>query len=157
MPPHASKYVPRYIEGARLPHAWITLPKASSLEPPAPVDLSYVPELTAAEKGLRRFTTLDLCAADAFTLIVGSLDQWRARLDKVRASYQRSQVQIAAYSLGIDFNLAQGARGDSWLRQSGLASGGGLLVRPDQHILKPLTAESSAEDILESLKLHLGQ
>lgn len=157
MPPHASKYVPRYIRGARLPHAWISLPSSSSLKPPRPVDLSYVPELTTEEAKVRQFTTLDLCAPDAFTLIIGSLDQWRERIDKVKGSYQHSRVKVNAYSPGMDFHVVPGALGDSWILGSGLATGGGLLVRPDQHILKPLTADSTAEDMLESLKLHLGR
>ena len=157
IPPNASNYVPRYIPGARLPHAWITFPESVIIDRPPPVDVSYVSELSLDEVTQRQFTTLDLCAPDCFTFIVNSLEIWRERIQQVRTHYAQSGPKIAVYALSTDFDLVPGTRGQAWVEGAGLIGGGGLLVRPDQHIQMRLEAGTSGEEILASLKSHLGR
>jgi hypothetical protein len=124
--------------------------------PPA-VDVSYVSELSSEEIARRRFTTLDLCAPDSFTFILGSLESWDERIRQVRSRYAQSGPKVAVYALGADFELVPGPRADAWIDGAGLRNGGGLLVRPDQHILRQLQSETSAEEVLSSLESHLGK
>lgn len=134
IPPHASKYTPRFEVGARLPHAWIR-PAHSGIEP---LDVSYVDELSPEEVAARQFSTLDLCELDQFTLI-GDLEV----------------PGVKTCRAGKDF-MVIGQAGEDWLSRAGLKSGGGLLVRPDQHILMVLDVRTTVEDVQEVLKGHLG-
>lgn len=119
--------------GARLPHTWIT-PRQTHL---APVDVSYVTELSAEEARCRKYSMLDLCEPSQFTLI-GDL-----------------QVPgVKSFRLGQDFEVIQ-PEGDWWLERTGLLEGGGLLVRPDQHILMVLTAETTTQDVEKVIRGHL--
>lgn len=133
IPPHASHYQPKFTVGARLPHAWITV-KDSGLQP---VDVSYVAELSVEETQRRTYSSLDLCAPDEFTLI-GDLEV----------------SGVKTVRLGKDFDLDR-PDGDWWLDQTGLRRGGGLLVRPDQHILMVLTADTTTQDVQKVIKEHL--
>ncbi|GLI81110.1 hypothetical protein PoHVEF18_009481 [Penicillium ochrochloron] len=80
--PDASYYSPKLIPGARLPHDWISFPSqlskasetARSALPSQPIDVSYVIELDEKQIEERRWSTLDLCAPDGFTLILGAKD-----------------------------------------------------------------------------------
>ena len=156
IPPNASNYVPKYIPGARLPHAWITFGDSTAIDRPPPVDVSYVSELSSEAVAQRRFTTLDLCAPDCFTFIIGSLELWAERIQQVKSHYARWGPRIVAYALGTDFDLVSGPRGINWIEGAGLKDDGGLLVRPDQHVQMRLDARTSAEEVLSSLKSHLG-
>ena len=160
IPPNASNYVPKYIAGARLPHAWITFRNSTSSSPDRPpaVDVSYVSELSSSEIAQRQFTTLDLCAPDSFTFIVASSESWQERIQHVKSHYAQSGPRITVYTLGADFDLViPGPRGKAWIDGAGLNDGGGLLVRPDQHIQMRLESGTSAEEILASLQGHLGK
>ncbi|KAJ9610537.1 hypothetical protein H2200_005314 [Cladophialophora chaetospira] len=134
IPPHASKYAPKFQVGARLPHAWIRM-KDSILQP---VDVSYVDEFTKEDIELRRYSTLDLCDFDKFTLI-GDLEVPGVKTCRV----------------GKDFEVI-GSAGQEWLQGAGLRDGGGLLVRPDQHILMVLTKDTQVEDVKQCMRRHLG-
>ncbi|KAJ9619096.1 hypothetical protein H2204_012807 [Knufia peltigerae] len=142
IPPHASKYVPSFAVGARLPHAWIRLLRQQSSTKPnlAPVDVSYVDEFSADDIQLRQHSTLDLCDIDKFTLL-GNLD---------------SVPGVKSYRLGRDFEVV-GPGADGWLASSGLDKAGGLLVRPDQHILMVLDATNTAKDVEIVLDKYLGR
>lgn len=134
IPPHASKYTPKFEVGARLPHAWIRLP-GSSLPP---VDVSYVDEFSADDIELRRYSTLDICDLDKFTLI-GDLEV----------------PGIKTCRIGRDFDVI-GQAGQEWAKNAGLNDGGGLLLRPDQHILMVLKVDTRVEDVQACLARHLG-
>lgn len=159
LPPNASSYTPRYISGARLPHAWITLNNSAIAHHLPPVNVSYVPEFTVSDITARRYSTLDLCAVGAFTLLLHSADQgvWRERIDILRHQYDSSGLEINVYLLTVDFDVVSNARGQSWVEDARLGEGGGLLVRPDQHILLPLIASTEAAEILSVMKAHLGR
>ncbi|OAL33029.1 hypothetical protein AYO22_00114 [Fonsecaea multimorphosa] len=134
IPPHASKYTPKFEVGARLPHAWIRLPH-SRLKP---VDVSYVDEFSPADLESHRFSTLDLCDLDKFTLL-GELDVPGVKTCRV----------------GRDFEVI-GEAGQKWLAAARMDVGGGLLVRPDQHILMLLDVGTTTEEVQRRLNAHLG-
>ncbi|KAK7890763.1 hypothetical protein LTR67_007972 [Exophiala xenobiotica] len=134
IPPHASRYVPKFRVGARLPHAWIR-PVQTTL---APVDVSYVDEFSSEDISLRRYSTLDLCDFDKFTLI-GDLEV----------------PGVETCRPGRDFEVV-GPEGEEWLEAAGCRGGGGLLLRPDQHILMVLDASTTVQDVQHVMKQHLG-
>ncbi|KIW65494.1 hypothetical protein PV04_07751 [Phialophora macrospora] len=133
IPPHASKYTPKFQVGARLPHTWIRLP-CSTLKP---VDVSYVDEFSSDDVELRKYSTLDLCDFDKFTLI-GELEV----------------PGVKTCVPGKDFDVV-GEAGQQWLKAAGLQDGGGQLVRPDQHILMVVKANTKVEDVDSCLRQHL--
>lgn len=137
IPPHASKYTPKFEVGARLPHAWIR-PRRIALQA---VDVSYVDELSPEQIDARRYSTLDLCELDQFTLIGA---------DHLEVPGVRS------CRLGTDFELIRGRAGEDWLTGARLKEGGGLLIRPDQHILMVLDKTTTVKDVHEALRQHMG-
>lgn len=155
IPSHASHYSPKYIPGARLPHVWIepksTLTKFGSL-PPA-VDVSYVKQLNHEEITLRRYSSLDLCSFNAFTIIAGS-KSWRALVQELDAIPRLPEINVVV--LGEDFTLISGHRSDAWIEGCGFKAGGALLVRPDQHVLARLNASTTSDDLRKVIEQHLG-
>ncbi|KIX02969.1 uncharacterized protein Z518_06519 [Rhinocladiella mackenziei CBS 650.93] len=134
IPPHASKYTPKFEVGARLPHTWIR-PTKTTL---SAVDVSYVDELSPDEVKARQYSTLDLCELDKFTLI-GDLDV----------------PGVKTCRLHQDFEVI-GQAGQEWLTAAGLKDGGGLLIRPDQHILMVIRPDTTVESVQRVLNQHLG-
>ncbi len=126
--------MPKFKVGARLPHAWIR-PAQTTL---APVDVSYVDEFSSEDIQLRQYSTLDLCDFDKFTLI-GDLEV----------------PGVKTCRPGRDFELV-GPGGEEWLEAAGCRKGGGLLLRPDQHILMVLDASTTVQDVQRVMKQHLG-
>jgi hypothetical protein len=135
VPDNASIYVPKFVPGARLPHCWITYEDHRL----SPVDVSYVHEFTASDMAARKWSSLDLIAPDRFT-ILGPL----------------IVPGVATLCPGKDFDVL-GEHGQWWREQSGLAAGGSILVRPDQHILAVFDSSASADSVTEILGLHLGR
>lgn len=162
IPLHASQYTPKYIVGARLPHVWVNPTSAlrERLSLPQPVDVSYVHELCHEEVQLRKYSSLDLCAYDAFTLI-GGHGHWStivkglesARLWPVNM-YTLPKVNMV--QLDEDFTLLSGPNAEAWVQGCGLGIGEALLVRPDQHILARLRPDATLEQLATVLKQHLG-
>ncbi|RVX67828.1 hypothetical protein B0A52_07756 [Exophiala mesophila] len=135
IPPHASKYEAKFVVGARLPHTWIKFNEDTMLRP---VDTSYIEEFSPEERSSRRYSTLDLCDPVKFTII---------------GDFEVSGCKT--YRHGVDFE-ALGLPGNKWLHKSGLSAGGGLLLRPDQHILMLIRPGDTVQDIQSTLNDHLG-
>lgn len=95
-------------------------------------------EFSSEDIEQRRYSTLDLCDFDKFTLI-GNLEV----------------PGVKTCTLGKDFEVI-GSAGKEWLKGTGLNDGGGLLIRPDQHILMVLEKDTTAEDVELRLRQHLG-
>ncbi len=161
IPATASLYVPSYRPGARLPHAWLSNAPSSFLTQLPPIDNSYVQEFSAKSLTNKQFSTLDLCAFNAFTLIFSSdfESYWAEILAKARSHLPK----LAAFSLKVntaiwnkDFQLVPGARGNEWLIGMQLEHGAAVLVRPDQHILSCHTKDAGSEEVLDSLITFLG-
>lgn len=158
IPASASLYVPSYRAGARLPHAWLLhAPTVSHLPQLPPIDNSYVSELSALALEQKQYSTLDLCAFDAFTLIFSSAStsHWEEALTQLRSSLP-TPLQINAAVLGRDFELVPGARKNEWVMGLQLNHGAAVLVRPDQHILNCYGKETNIEEVIKGLKGHLG-
>lgn len=94
----------------------------------------------------------------AFTLILHGVDHdvWGERIEILQNHFMDSRLEINVYLLTVDFNVISSVRSQSWVQDAGLNEGGGLLVRPDQHILLPLTAKTRAEDIISAMEAHVG-
>ncbi len=125
----------------------------------SPVNVSYVPEFSSSDIAVRKYSTLDLCAVGAFTIILHAThqDAWRSRLEMLRDHYHDSGLELNVYLFKVDFDVISGARGQSWLEGARLNEGGGLLVRPDQHILLPLEAMTQANEMVSVIEAHLGR
>ncbi|EMC96067.1 hypothetical protein BAUCODRAFT_148901 [Baudoinia panamericana UAMH 10762] len=157
VPPHASQFTAKYVPGARLPHVWIW-PSASlygSLPPPA--NLAYIEELDADRRRGMQYSSLDLCAYDAFTIIASSSDDCRAAIRSAVQQLRARNVPVRAIWYDEDFTVVPGTHGQIWLATLQLSSGGAVIVRPDQHILSLLQPISSAQDIVEDILSHVGR
>ncbi|CZR64181.1 uncharacterized protein PAC_14078 [Phialocephala subalpina] len=157
-PASASLYVPSYRAGARLPHAWLLHAPTSSHLPKLPaIDNSYVSELSESALEQKQYSTLDLCAFDAFTLIFSSTFalHWEEALAQLRSSLP-TPLKVNAAVLGRDFELVPGARKSEWVMGLQLNHGAAVLVRPDQHLLNCYGKETSVEGVIKGLKGHLG-
>lgn len=152
-PSHASRYHPKFIRGARLPHAWISFPTAVAYLPipKEPVDVSYLTELSAGERNALQWSTLDLCSPDSWTLILGQPEnESNQRISHFQKHCAGINSRLNVWRLGTDFEV---------IRQPSLAtefSKRGLLIRPDQHILQEIFANTTAEEMIATLSEHLG-
>ncbi|PMD39449.1 3-propionate hydroxylase [Hyaloscypha variabilis F] len=161
VPASASLYVPSYRAGARLPHAWLTkAPSSPYLSKLPPIDCSYVKELRGSVLDQKRFSTLDLCAFDAFTLICSTshVAYWSNVLSAIPSYLPKlgTGFKINSAILGEDFEIVEGARRNEWIMGLQLAHGAAVLVRPDQHILNCYMAETKAQEVADELAAYLG-
>ncbi len=155
-PSHASKYTPQYIEGARLPHVWIApwgQPVWEIL--PQPLDLSYVSELTAKEVATKRYSSLDLCSYSAFTIIIGTMSEKKFSDNISPRSTGNVSVPINIVVLGTDFEVIPSPTSQTWLHELRLLAGGGVIVRPDQHILCIFGLEATGLELSRLIQDHL--
>ena len=121
-----------------------------------PIDSSYVSEFSEQEAKKKSWSVLDLCAYDAFTLLIDRAvaESWKAVLGGVR-EHLPEKLKINVAVLDQDFEIQAGERGSEWLKAMLLDSGGGILVRPDQHILA-LMEKAEESVMVGALKEHLG-
>lgn len=159
-PPHASRYSPKFVPGARLPHCWISFPghlspeaqvAKSSLLPQEPVDVSYVKELGADQVRACQWCTLDLCGPDSWSLIPGKEYQ-NPSIALLQKQLNVIGLSLNTWRLGVDFEIVR----QSWFADE-LVNGGGILIRPDQHILARVSTETNVEDVVEEVRKHLGE
>jgi hypothetical protein len=151
-PAHASHYTPKFVPGARLPHAWISRPDTTI----AAIDVSYVPEFSAEEVKAKTYSTLDLCDFDAVTLVVGSQEAWSARFDALTKICEKSNIKLRLYAADSTFKFVD-PKGEALFDENvQLGSGGGLLVGPDQHVLEKLTADSTVDGLKATIFEFLG-
>jgi FAD binding domain len=159
IPASASLYKASYRAGARLPHAWLSgRPETGQNLPP--IDSSYVSELSPEQIAAKRYSTLDLCAFDSFTLIADRTfqERWTQVLTTLKAKLPKgsSALKINLVLLGTHFKLVPDMRAEEWLKGMQIRSGGALLVRPDQHILNAFARDTSADQVLKELIEHIG-
>lgn len=152
-PAHASKFTPKFVPGARLPHAWVRMNHAPGL--PA-IDVSYVKEFSKQDVETRKYSTLDLCPFDSFTVIVGARAPWAEAFRALEASMQAHGVKVCLQVAGQDFDFVEEQYAGLFAAEAGLTTGGGLLVRPDQHILHILRSDDGAEELGMVIRRHLG-
>jgi hypothetical protein len=156
IPPNASDYKPKFIKGARLPHAWIKLPLSTTIVQPSAVDVSYVSEFSEAEVKERKYSTLDVLGLDGFTVVTTQKQAWIQKLEAVQRNPKLKKVRIQVVSLNDDFELENTASGKTFLEKSDIQKGRSYLVRPDQHILEVLESDTTAADVVKVLAAHLG-
>lgn len=156
VPPDASSYTPKFVPGARLPHAWIHIRISDFLVANAPVDISYVNELSAEYVAARQYSVLDLCAINSFTMVVGSQSSWLDKFRALRRSLAQRRVKLNMFAAGEDFEFTNDLHRKLFADGVEFGSGGGLLLRPDQHILTRLSSETTAEEMEAEIVGHLG-
>lgn len=123
--------------------------KRSSL-PQEPVDVSYVRELDAGQVRACQWSTLDLCGPDSWTLILGK-EQQNPHIALLQKHFTVIGITLNAWRLGVDFEIVRQSR-----FADELVNGGGILIRPDQHILARVSTETNGEDVIEEVNKHLG-
>lgn len=122
---------------------------------PQPIDLSYVSELTAKEIATKCYSSLDLCSYNAFTLIVGPLSEKLFLDDVSPRSKANVSVPVNIVVLGRDFEIIPSSTTQKWLHELRLLEGGGVIVRPDQHILSIFDVETTGLEVSKIIQDHL--
>ncbi|KAI7778068.1 hypothetical protein LA080_002643 [Diaporthe eres] len=129
VPPNASRYVPKWVPGARLPHAWIKFLHAK--EPPGfvPIDVSYVKEWESDEVSARTASTLDLCPLKSFSLITSSAGtDWPACFQALKTSVAKRGIAIHFWTEGHDFEFVYPQQKSLFGTQGNFNSGGAILA-----------------------------
>lgn len=119
------------------------------------MNLSFMAELSANDMSQRKYSSLDLCAANAFTLFSNCDGSENLSLELAKA--ELSHIPLVSRALGCDFTVINGAQGQAWLQAMGLDREYKVLVRPDQHILGIFESGSCCfEQMARALRQHLG-
>lgn len=157
-PPHASHYKPKFVSGARLPHAWIRIRTPEVGQNFRPLDVSYVKEWPANEVAARTASILDLCPFNSFTLVVGSRDAWSPRFEQLqeRLSQKSVKIKVNLKASESDFEFVFPKQQQLFAQSTQIADGGGILVRPDQHILAITGPDDTVQEIEQVILSHLG-
>jgi hypothetical protein len=155
-PPHASHYTPKFVAGARLPHAWIKMINFSAIQGISPIDVSYIKEFSEDQVAERQYSTLDLCSPDSLTLIVPSRQSWTKRFAELQTSLLEQNVRLRLMAADTDFQFVFQEQAELFERKGGFLDGGALLVRPDQHLLACCKADTSSDDLESLVRKHLG-
>jgi hypothetical protein len=156
VPPSASTHTPKFVPGARLPHAWIHIRNSNFLAQNAPIDISYVSELTSDEIAARQYSVLDLCAIDSFTMLVGSQSVWMDKFRDLRRTLSQRRIKVNMFAADEDFEFTNELHFKVFTEGVDFENGGGLILRPDQHILTRLSSSTTVEEIQVALIGHLG-
>ncbi|KAH8201738.1 hypothetical protein TruAng_004090 [Truncatella angustata] len=155
-PSHASHYIPKFVPGARLPHAWISCGGSSVLSPHQPLDVSYVKEWSMEDISARKASILDLCAYDSFTVLVGSGGVWGRSFGELQQRLAKKGIKINRYTAPGDFDFIFPEQKRLFSNIAEFASGGCILVRPDQHILAKVKPTDAINDLERHVLHHLG-
>ncbi|KAJ6196446.1 FAD binding domain-containing protein [Bipolaris maydis] len=155
IPSHASHFRPSFRPGARLPHAWLKGSLPATVPQLKPVNLKYVKELTADQIKAKQYSTLDLCAPNAWTVLLPAEDSpLDTAVSSIAADY--SNIKFNALRYGKDFAVVRENTDLDWLTQSGLSEGRALLIRPDQHIFGSFGTESEGKEVGQDVAKFLG-
>ena len=155
IPKDASFYTPKFQPGARLPHIWVKPNHRLTKDLPKPVDLSYINELDEESLLSKRFSCLDLCSLDAYTMIVGN-GEWEAKISEACRAANLALPRLQIWRLDRDFEVVRSSQSENWLIALKLRKGGGVLVRPDQHILTLISRDDTGEQVLNHLRPKLS-
>jgi hypothetical protein len=155
-PPNASAFTPKFVPGARIPHAWIKPRNNSLSDQVPPLNVSYVKEFTPSEVAVRQYSTLDLCSTDAFTLLVPTSEPWTQRFEELQTELARFNVKVQLWIDGEDFEFNDANQKALFQKDGGFGDGGALLVRPDQHIVGRLGHDATLEELKSLVLGHLG-
>ncbi len=155
-PANATDFSPTYGAGARLAHAWIKFTPSSAWSRlvPAPVDLSYIHDLEESAKQTKHHSTLDLIMLDGYTLITGP-KSLNGVFKALQQAGDEHGIVVKRAEYGTDFLVTE-EHGQGWLKGFHILEGNGVLVRPDQHILRLVDASANGPDVVASLLASLG-
>lgn len=156
IPPHASLYRPKFVPGARLPHAWIKLLNPTIAQQTAPLDVSYVKEFSSEQVAECQFSTLDLCSFDSMTLIVSSHTGWQQSFKELQTVLRSWNVRLRLRTVGTDFSFIHEKQARLYDQEAHFAVEGGLLVRPDQHLLGVFKSVAPSSDLASCIQRYLG-
>jgi 2-polyprenyl-6-methoxyphenol hydroxylase-like FAD-dependent oxidoreductase len=156
-PANASRFVPKFVPGARLPHAWIHLLGEDLGRMISPLDVRYVSELSTEESRERQYSNLDLCERDGFTILAPTGTRWTQRVNELERQGVTDLPPIYVREFDVYFEMADTLSTASWIEAMGLCNGRATVLRPDQHILCCLAEDDSGDDLLRSLSSHVGR
>lgn len=154
-PGHASHFTPSFRPGARLPHAWLQGSLPASVPQLKPINLEYIKEFSAEQIKARQYSTLDLCAPDAWTVLLPVNDNTLNKAIPAMVT-NHGNIKFNTLTLGKDFDVARVSASQDWLNQSGLTQGRALLIRPDQHIFGSFGTEIEARELDQQISNFLG-
>lgn len=121
-----------------------------------PVNVSYIKEFSTREIMERRYSTLDLCRFDAFTIIAPSQSAWTVNFEEVQRNLAKRSINMNLWVEDVDFEFVDGRHKLLFEKGAHFLCGGALLVRPDQHILDCPLAEMNINDVVALVSNHLG-
>jgi hypothetical protein len=104
----------------------------------------------------RKFSTLDLCDFNAFTLLVGTKSEWIDRFHVAHDSIRLKHFSFRMFAADSDFSIVHYKHEVLFSTQGGFGLGAALLVRPDQHIIARLEPNEPPERIQRIILDHLG-
>lgn len=127
----------------------------------------------------RHWSTLDLCGLDSLTLFQADTPGAHERAAEIRRLLECEEVHSATtlersgshvapqasmsqvlrvITYGRDFRTLAVPASEAFVKQAHLTEslGGGVLVRPDQHILLMVEQNSTAREIVSTIKKHLA-
>lgn len=114
--------------------------------------MSYVTELDGKQVEEHRWSTLDLCAPDAFTFILGTKDiQLRSDIAQIQKYCEAKNLHLDIWHLGTDFEVIRQNLFSMKLNETG-----GILVRPDQHIMMVIIDTTTGKEVISKIDSHLG-
>lgn len=93
---------------------------------------------------------------DQFTLLVGSRGPWVERFKTLEAAMKVYGVRLALTVAHRDFEFVFEQQEQLFALEGKLGVGGGLLIRPDQHVLCLIQPTHSVTSVAQSLAEHLG-
>ncbi|CAK7236556.1 hypothetical protein SEUCBS140593_009659 [Sporothrix eucalyptigena] len=155
-PPNASDFTPKFVPGARVPHAWIKPLHSEVFGDLKPIDVSYVKELNQHDIAAKQYSTLDLCKMDGFTILAPSEEVWKGKFEEVHKELLEAGVTARLYTAGVDFVFVDPEQKALFNNEGGFSYGNALVVRPDQHITMLPAPETSAALIKSEVLGHLG-
>jgi hypothetical protein len=123
---------------------------------PAPVDISYIKGLATTDVDYCRYSILDLCLCHSFTLLVESGNKWQTYFPLLQDSLRTRNIELRLFAAGKDFEFTDDHHRELYAQNVFSGSEGGLLVRPDQHILMRFDANISVRQIELALLEYLG-
>ena len=89
-------------------------------------------------------------------MLVGSDCIWQTEFERITSLLPDRAISINIVVMEAEWYFVLEKQAQLWKENVAFGLGGGLLVRPDQHILMVLGRDTTAEDVAGQLSSHLG-
>lgn len=99
---------------------------------------------------------LDLCTYDSFTLIASSRSEWADRYDALQSRLSERNIEVILWVKDEDFSFVFPEQEKLFEDGVRFSAGGGILVRPDQHILTTVAASEALTALERYILQHLA-